>query len=265
MTEGMFMPHITVKLYPGRSEDQKMRLAEAITQNVMEIAQSEEKSVSVSFEEVEPADWPEKVYRPDIMENEAWLYKKPGYNPFEGGDPRSLREAYLEKLESQFEEWKPEIDRLKSKAEKAALDARQEYYKLIEDLQARQKSARAKLEELRQTSGSAWEGVKTGSEGAWKGMEKALKAVVAKIKKPKHIPVDADEARRLRKAYDQELSDHLEERQIEINRLKIKAKKGSTDLRMENSKLIDDLEEKQKINQMELEEFRGLRRCLGDL
>ena len=125
------MPHVIVKLYPGRSEDQKMRLAEAITRKVMEIAQCEEKTVSVAFEEVEPADWPEKVYRSDILENEARLYKKPGYNPFEAGDPRSLREAYQQKLAAQFEEWKPEIDRLKVKAEKAAADAKVEYNKLI--------------------------------------------------------------------------------------------------------------------------------------
>jgi 4-oxalocrotonate tautomerase len=176
------MPHVIVKLYPGRSEEQKMRLAEAITRSVMEIAQSEEKSVSVAFEEVEPADWPEKVYRPDILENEARLYKKPGYNPFEAGDPRSLREAYQQKLTAQFEAWKPEIDRLKAKAEKAAADAKVEYAKLIEDLQAKQKSARAKMEELRHASGGAWEEVKTGLEGAWKEMEKALKSAVSKFK-----------------------------------------------------------------------------------
>jgi 4-oxalocrotonate tautomerase len=176
------MPHVIVKLHPGRSEDQKMRLAEAITKNVMEIAQCEEKTVSVAFEEVEPADWPEKVYRPDILENEARLYKKPGYNPFEAGDPRSLREAYQQRLAAQYEEWKPEIDRLKAKAEKAAADAKVEYNKLIEDLQARQKTARAKMDELREASGGAWEEVKTGIEGAWKEMEKALKAAVSRFK-----------------------------------------------------------------------------------
>ncbi len=42
-----------------------------------------EKSVSVAFEEINPEDWAEKVYRPDILENEKKLYKKPGYNQFE--------------------------------------------------------------------------------------------------------------------------------------------------------------------------------------
>ena len=76
------MPHIIVKLYPGRSESQKKQLANEIAKNVVAIAKCEEKVVSVTFEEVDPSDWAEKVYKPDILNNEEKLYKKPGYNPF---------------------------------------------------------------------------------------------------------------------------------------------------------------------------------------
>jgi len=77
------MPHVIVKLYPGRSEEQKTRLAEEIVKVVVAIAKSEEKSVSVAIEEIRPEDWAEKVYKPDILNNPEKLYKKPGYNPFE--------------------------------------------------------------------------------------------------------------------------------------------------------------------------------------
>jgi 4-oxalocrotonate tautomerase len=77
------MPHILVKLYPGRSEQQKQQLADAITRDVISIAKCQEKSISVAFEEVDPADWAEKVYRPEILNKLDKLYKKPGYNPFE--------------------------------------------------------------------------------------------------------------------------------------------------------------------------------------
>ncbi len=76
------MPHVIVKLYPGRSEEQKTRLAEEIVKDVVAIAKCEEKSVSVAFEEVKTEEWTEKVYRPDILEKQETLYKKPGYNPF---------------------------------------------------------------------------------------------------------------------------------------------------------------------------------------
>ncbi|HDS05409.1 MAG TPA: 4-oxalocrotonate tautomerase [Deltaproteobacteria bacterium] len=76
------MPHIIVKLYPGRSEEQKKELAEKITQDVVAIAKCEEKTVSVAFEEISSEDWAQKVYKPDILEKQNKLYKKPGYNPF---------------------------------------------------------------------------------------------------------------------------------------------------------------------------------------
>jgi 4-oxalocrotonate tautomerase len=73
------MPHVIVKLWPGKSEQQKTRLAEKITEDVMEVLNYEEKSVSVAFEEVPAQDWEERVYRPDIVSNPEKLYKKPGY------------------------------------------------------------------------------------------------------------------------------------------------------------------------------------------
>ncbi len=77
------MPHVIVKLYPGRSEEQKTKLADEIVKDVVAIAKCEEKSVSVAFEEIEKEDWAEKVYKPDILDRKDSLYKEPGYNPFE--------------------------------------------------------------------------------------------------------------------------------------------------------------------------------------
>lgn len=77
------MPHVIVKLYAGRSEPQKEKLAVEITRTVMDTLGFGEESVSVSIEDVDPMDWPEKVYRPDILDKPAQLYKKPGYDPFD--------------------------------------------------------------------------------------------------------------------------------------------------------------------------------------
>jgi ribosomal protein S18 acetylase RimI-like enzyme len=76
------MPHIIVKLYPGRSEEKKRQLARRIVKDVLQIGGCEEKSISVAFEEVAPEDWAERVYRPDIINNRDKLMIKPGYNPF---------------------------------------------------------------------------------------------------------------------------------------------------------------------------------------
>jgi 4-oxalocrotonate tautomerase len=76
------MPHITVKMHPGRTEQQKTQLAERIVKDVIDTLKCDEKVVSVAVEEIKPEDWAQKVYKPEILENNGKLYKKPGYNPF---------------------------------------------------------------------------------------------------------------------------------------------------------------------------------------
>ena len=74
------MPHVIVKLHSGKSERQKHALAQAVTEAVMSALNYGEESVSVGIEEVEPKDWTEKVYKPDIIGKPDTIYKKPGYD-----------------------------------------------------------------------------------------------------------------------------------------------------------------------------------------
>jgi 4-oxalocrotonate tautomerase len=73
------MPHVMVKLWPGKSEQQKVRLTDEIAKNVMNILDYGEESVLIAIEEIKPQDWAEEVYKPDIVGNSEKLYKKPGY------------------------------------------------------------------------------------------------------------------------------------------------------------------------------------------
>lgn len=73
------MPHVIVKLWPGKTEQQKTRLAEAITKDVMSVLHYGEESVSVAMQEIQPSEWAEKVYRAELKDNLDKLYKKPGY------------------------------------------------------------------------------------------------------------------------------------------------------------------------------------------
>ena len=75
------MPHLIVKLWPGTSEQQKRKLTDGLTKAVMESLGYGEDAVSVSLEEIEPGDWTEKVYEPDIINGPGKLYKRPGYKP----------------------------------------------------------------------------------------------------------------------------------------------------------------------------------------
>jgi 4-oxalocrotonate tautomerase len=75
------MPHVIVKMLSGRSDKQKELLADEITKVVMKHTGNTEDAVSVSIEDIDPSDWTEKVYKPDIAGNWDNLYKKPGYDP----------------------------------------------------------------------------------------------------------------------------------------------------------------------------------------
>lgn len=75
------MPHVSIKMTPGRSEHQKTQLAEQILHDLVAIAHCREEDVSVVIDEINQSDWVEKVYKPDILKNWDKLYRKPGYDP----------------------------------------------------------------------------------------------------------------------------------------------------------------------------------------
>lgn len=73
------MPHINIKLWTGKSEAQKKKLAEELTKTAISIIGYDSDSFSVAIEDIEPSDWKEKVYLPDIIKKSDKLYKKPCY------------------------------------------------------------------------------------------------------------------------------------------------------------------------------------------
>ena len=75
------MPHVIVKMYEGRTDEQKATIAKALTTALMQAAGSSEASVSVAIEDVAPADWVAKVYEPEIIGKPGLIFKQPGYEP----------------------------------------------------------------------------------------------------------------------------------------------------------------------------------------
>lgn len=73
------MPHVTVKLYAGKSEAEKQRIADAMTQALKKVIGSTNESVSVSIEDVPPSEWMSEVFEKEIVKNKHLLYKRPGY------------------------------------------------------------------------------------------------------------------------------------------------------------------------------------------
>lgn len=74
------MPHVDIKCYPGRTEEQKKRLEERIAEDVAEIFGTRLGSVSVAIEDVQQEDWKEQVWDREIAPKRGRLYKEPGYD-----------------------------------------------------------------------------------------------------------------------------------------------------------------------------------------
>ena len=77
------MPHLIVKLWPGRSEEDKAKLTQKLIEAMKESINVTDDSISIALEEIPKEEWNEKVYKQDIMKNVDKLYKKPGYKPEE--------------------------------------------------------------------------------------------------------------------------------------------------------------------------------------
>lgn len=73
------MPHIEIKCYPGRTEEQKKRCAEKIAEVVVETLVCKPEKVSVAIKEIQPDEWKEKVWDVSIAPEMESLYRKPGY------------------------------------------------------------------------------------------------------------------------------------------------------------------------------------------
>lgn len=73
------MPHVSVKCYPGRTEEQKKLLAEKIAENVVEIMGTARENVSVSIQDIAPENWQADIVEGEILPSKDFLYVKPGY------------------------------------------------------------------------------------------------------------------------------------------------------------------------------------------
>jgi len=75
------MPHVVVKMYKGRTEEQKKALTEAVSKALIETVNCSDDHISVAIEEYDKELWGDKVFYPEIMKDYDKLYKKPNYKP----------------------------------------------------------------------------------------------------------------------------------------------------------------------------------------
>ena len=71
------MPHVNIKLYPGRTDEQKQALTQHIIEGMKTCLGVDSKYVSVAFEEISPGDWQEVVVKPELVDKKELLTKDP--------------------------------------------------------------------------------------------------------------------------------------------------------------------------------------------
>lgn len=87
-----------------------------------------------------------------------------------------------ERLEEQLKEWGVDLEKLKSRANKAKADVKTEIDREVSTLRAKLNEAQKKLEELKTSGGAASTEMKKGVENAWAELKKAFDSAKAKFK-----------------------------------------------------------------------------------
>jgi len=74
------MPHVIIKMHPGRDEETKQKLSQEVEQLIMDITGCSSDAVSVGIEDIPAEKWHEEVVQPDIIEKKDTIKKMPGYD-----------------------------------------------------------------------------------------------------------------------------------------------------------------------------------------
>ncbi|MBE0678170.1 MAG: coiled coil domain-containing protein [Bacteroidales bacterium] len=92
------------------------------------------------------------------------------------------KENYQHKIESQLDEWRADIDRLKEKAKDATAETKLKYQENIDKLELKMDEGKSKLKDLKESGGEAWEAVKDGADSIWDTMKATFAEVKEKLK-----------------------------------------------------------------------------------
>lgn len=74
------MPHISIKMLSGRTNEQKTRVAKAVEAAVCKELFVGSQHVSVAIEDFTAVEW-QDVYRDEIAGKQSVLFVKPDYDP----------------------------------------------------------------------------------------------------------------------------------------------------------------------------------------
>lgn len=74
------MPHISIKMLKGRTEEQKKQAAQALAETLEKTLGVSDKYISVTVEDYTALQW-QDVYKQEITDKKDKVFVQPGYNP----------------------------------------------------------------------------------------------------------------------------------------------------------------------------------------
>lgn len=91
------------------------------------------------------------------------------------------RDEYITFLHEKLDEWNSDIDRLMEKVERVDAESRTQLKEQIQTLKSKRDQIEGKLSELAETSGEAWEDIKSGMDLAKEAMNAAVKSATTRF------------------------------------------------------------------------------------
>ncbi|MCF8129712.1 MAG: hypothetical protein K9N10_14480 [Deltaproteobacteria bacterium] len=93
------------------------------------------------------------------------------------------RDADLEKLKTQLDEWNAELNRLEAEIQKAKADERDRYEIRIKGLREKEEAVKETLGHIFGERDEAWDDLKEGVGSAWSSLKSSLKEAKTEFEK----------------------------------------------------------------------------------
>jgi len=92
------------------------------------------------------------------------------------------RNEYIKKLEENLNEYNKKLAMMKGKVADVQEDMKAEYLTQLKKLETKRDDLVVKYEQLKESSGHAWDDVKIGTEKTWSELKNSIEKAVSRFK-----------------------------------------------------------------------------------
>jgi len=92
------------------------------------------------------------------------------------------RNEYLKKLEENLNEYNEKLVKMKAKAFEIQDDMKVEYSSQVENLEKKRDDFVVKYDQLKESSGHAWDDIKVGTQKTWSTLEDSFEKALSRFK-----------------------------------------------------------------------------------